>query len=222
MRTIDESEEHRRSAKRKQTFRDAFLRNCHELLAMGYARTDAASLQTEEETVITGKLVLAMNAALESSDAPSWVGHFAISEDPPVNAPGRTGKRRRRVDIEVEKTGRGRRPRFQFEAKRLYRSDSVTAYLGPDGIGLFLAGEYAADHREAGMLGYVQTGEPHDWGEKIEKTLRVNRGKYSIRDDGDFRRQNLAPALDSTYRSKHDRPAVGEPITIFHTFLRFN
>ena len=222
MHNNNDSERPRRSAKRKQTFRDAFLRNCHKLLAMGYARMDAASFQTEEETVITGELVLAMNAALESSDAPSWVAHFAVSDDPPVNAPGRTGKRRRRVDIEVIRTQRGRRPRIQFEAKRFYKSGSVAAYLGAHGMGLFLDGAYAAGHADVGMLGYVQVREPHDWADKIEKKLSGNRTEYGVRDDGHFRRQNLTPTLDSTYRSRHDRPTVGKPVTIFHTFLRFN
>lgn len=222
MRTIDKSEEHRRSARRKQTFRDAFLRNCHELLAMGYARMDAASFQTEEETAITGALVLAMNATLESSDAPLWVAHFVVLDDPPVNAPGRTGKRRRRVDIEVQRSQRGRRPRFQFEAKRLYKSGSVTAYLGSDGLGLFLAGEYAAGHPDAGMLGYVQHGDSLDWAGKIEQRLRGNRRDYRVSEGGDFKRQTLTPTLDSTYCSKHDRVAPADPITIFHALLLFN
>lgn len=221
MRTIDKPEERQRSANR-QPYRDAFLRNCHELLAMGYARMDPASFQTEEEPVITGKLILAMNETLESSDAPSWAVHLAVFDDPPVNAPGRSGKRRRRVDIEVMKTQRGKRPRIQFEAKRLYRSDSVAEYLDADGMGLFLEGAYAADHPDAGMLGYVQVGETRDWAGKIGKKLCGDRGKYRMRGDGDFRAQNLIPALDSTYCSKHDRRGVGEPITIFHTFLRFN
>lgn len=222
METIDKSEERRQSVKKTQMFREAFLRNCHDLLAMGYAKMDAASFQTEEETVITGKLVLAMNATLDSSDAPSWVAHFVVLDDPPVNAPGRTGKRRRRVDIEVIRTQRGRRPRIQFEAKRFYSSGSVAAYLGPDGMGLFLKGEYAAEHDDAGMLGYVQARESSAWADEIESKLRDNREEYSVRDDGDFRREDLTPTLDHTYRSRHDRLTVGKPITIFHTLLRFN
>lgn len=222
MRTMDKSEENGRSATRRQTYRDAFLRNCHRLLAMGYAKMDAASFQTEEETVITGELVLSMNTTLESSDAPLWTAHFVVLDDPPVNAPGRTGKRRRRVDIEVIRTQRGRRPRIQFEAKRLHANGSVAAYLGPDGMGLFLKGEYAAGHSDVGMLGYVQLGNPRDWAKKIDSALRGDRGKYGLRGDGDFMREDLVPALDSTYCSKHDRSGVGEPVTVFHTFLQFN
>lgn len=222
MRTFDKSEEHRYSAKRKQTFRDAFLRNCHELLAMGYASMDAASFRSEEETVITGKLVLAMTATLESSDAPPRLAHLVAFDDPPVNAPGRTGKRRRRVDIELIRTQRGRRPRFQFEAKRLSGSGSVTAYLGANGMELFLKGDYAAGHQDAGMLGYVQSGEPCGWAEKIGKRLSTEPKTYRVRDDGHFLRHELTPALDCTYCSKHDRHGIGEPITVFHTFLRFN
>lgn len=220
--TIDASEERLRASKKKQTFRGAFRRNCHELLAMGYARMDAASFQTAEETVITGELVLAMTESLESSDAPSWAAHFMVLDDPPVNAPRRTGKRRRRVDIEMIKTQRGKRPRIQFEAKRLESNRSVSKYLGPDGMGLFLKGDYAAGQPDAGMLGYVQTGKARDWAEEIQKKLRANREMFRVRNGGDFRQQKLASTLESTYRSEHERPTVGEPITIFHTFLRFN
>ena len=222
MRTVSKSEDPGRSSDRKRVFRAAFRRHCHELLAIGYAKLDAASLRDEEETVITGKLALAMNYALESSDAPTWAAYFIVLDDPPVNAPGRTGKRRRRVDIEVVKTQRGKRPRFQFEAKRLCHSGSVTEYVGPDGMGLFLAGEYARNHPEAGMLGYVQDRTPNDWAAKIEERLSGDRTKYGVTNDGDFRQQNLTPALDNTYHSAHDRPSVGRPISIFHTFLRFN
>lgn len=217
-----ESKEPRRSSAATKLYRAAFQRRCHELLAIAYATMDSASFQNDEETVITGEIVLAMNETLESSDAPSWAARFVVLDDPPVNAPGRTGKRRRRVDVEVVKTQRGVRPRMHFEAKRLHTSDSVAVYLGPDGMGLFLDGAYAAGHADAGMWGYVQVGEPRDWADKIEKKLCGSRAKYRVRDDGDFRRESLTPALDSTYRSRHDRPTVGEPITIFHTFLRFN
>ena len=188
---------------------------------MGYAGMDAASFQTEEETVITGALILAMNDTVECPDAPRWAGYFVVLDDPPVNAPGRTGKRRRRVDIEMVKAQRGRRPRLQFEAKRLYESKSVGAYLGADGMGLFLAGEYAAGHPEAGMLGYVQVEEPRDWASRIEKRLGGDRMRYRVSEGGDFHPEVFTPALDSTYSSQHDRPELGRPITIFHTFLRF-
>ena len=189
---------------------------------MGYARMNAASFQTEEEPVITGELVLAMNATIESSDSPSWAIRLVVLDDPPVNAPGRTGKRRRRVDIEVVRTQPGKRPRLQFEAKRLHTNRCVAKYLGGDGMGRFLTGDYAAGHDAAGMLGYVQAGEPCDWADQIENNLRENRKRYSLTDNGDFQPQHLTPSLDHTYRSKHDRATVGKPITIFHTLLRFN
>lgn len=222
MRNLDKSEEHKRSAKREQIFRDAFIRNCHKLIAIGYARMNAVSFKTEEEPVITGELVLAMNAAIEASDAPSWANHLVVLDDPSINAPGRRGKRRRRVDIEVVRAERGERPRLQFEAKRLYAKGSVDEYLGPDGMGRFLTGDYAAEHDNAGMLGYVQTGEPDNWAHEIEKNLDENRETYGVTEDGDFQPHHLTPSLDHTYRSKHDRATVGKPITIFHTLLRFN
>ena len=218
MTSSEESEGFRRTA----VYQEAFVRRCHELLAMGYARLDAASFRSEEETVITGELGLAITEMLESADAPPWAQHFAASEEQPVNAPGRSGKRRRRVDIEVIKTQRGRRPRMQFEAKRLHDSGSVSEYLGADGLGLFLAGEYAAAHPDAGMLGYVQMGGSADWADKIGSRLNGDCGRYKVTGGGAFRQHHLTPLLESTYRSQHNRRSTGNPITIFHTFLRFN
>lgn len=206
---------------RQKRYRSAFRRRCHDLLAIGYAKLDAASFQKKEEPVISGELVLAINESIESQEAPSWAAHFIVLDDPPVNALRRSGKRRRRVDFEMIKTLRGPRPRFHFEAKRLHRSDSVSEYLGPKGIELLLNGEYAADQPDAGMLGYVQNGEPRAWAGKIGTKLRADREKYRMKDGDDFEEQQLTSALKDTYLSKHDRPAVGKPIAIFHTFLWF-
>jgi hypothetical protein len=111
-------------------FQLAFVKKCHSLIALGYALLDTASLGNAEETSITGELVRAIKTILESEDAPTWAVHFFVADDPPQNTPGRFGKRRRRVDIEIERGQRGIRPRLHFEAKRLYHSGSVRDYLG--------------------------------------------------------------------------------------------
>jgi hypothetical protein len=121
----------------------AFVRRCHQLLASGYTELRPAALQNEEEPAITGELVRTMKFVQERGDAPRWMIYLHIADDPPVNSPGRLGKHRRRVDIEFEKPQRGRHPRFQCEAKRLFQTDSLAKYLGIDGLGRFLVGDYS-------------------------------------------------------------------------------
>ena len=133
-------------------YRAAFIRNCHTLLARGYSELSPSAFQGAQETEITGELVRSMKSVLQRPDSPVWMDHFFVADDPPVNAPKRKGKSRRRIDIEIERGEHGPRPRLQFEAKRLYSSNSVSEYLGADGIRLFVSGEYGAGQVEGGML----------------------------------------------------------------------
>jgi hypothetical protein len=148
----------------QDVFRLAFVKNCLELLVR--ARQDLAGmpLASEEEPSITGLLVERAKAIIESVHAEDWMEHLCVLDDPPQNdQPDRRGKRRPRIDIEFEQARRGPRPRFHVEAKRLYRSDSLTEYLGATGLGMFLDGEYASTWPSAGMLGYVQNRACADW-----------------------------------------------------------
>jgi len=198
----------------------AFIRNCHRWLAAGYELLDAGSFSNAEEPAITGELVRAMKETRLRMDAPTWMIRMYVADDPPVNAAGRSGKQRRRIDIEFERSERGARFNFHCEAKRLYRSDSVVEYLGNNGLGMFLAGEYARDEDVGGMLGYVQRDGAPEWTSRLAAALANGRAKYSVTSDGTYDLAALVPKLQ-THRSRHERPAVGRPILIFHTLLVF-
>jgi hypothetical protein len=206
----------------RQELRWAFVRRCHDLLAMGYARLDPSSLRVAEETEVTGDLVDAIRSVTEDPESPSWVAHYECADDPPLTTPGRKGKRRRRVDLAFVRTQQGPRPRFQVEAKRLYCSASLSEYLGSDGLQRILNGDYAAEHPDAGMLGYVQTETPAVWAAKLEERLGQVDGLYAVRRDGEFRQVIVSRRLWHTYRSCHDRSSVGFPVDIYHTLLTFN
>jgi hypothetical protein len=206
----------------RQEVRWAFVRRCHDLLAMGYARLDPSSLRAAEETEITGDLVDAIRAVTEDPDSPRWVARYECADDPPVTTPERRGKRRRRVDLAFVRTQHGPRRRFQVEAKRLYCSASLGEYLGSDGLQRFLNGDYAAEHPDAGMLGYVQTDTPAAWATKLEKHLGQAGGEYAVRVDGGFCQVTVSRRLSHTYRSQHDRSSVGSAVDIYHTLLSFN
>lgn len=203
-------------------YRETFLRDSHRWLAQGYAMLDAAGLSSAEEEEITGELVRAMNEIADRPDAPSCVLHMAVSEEVRQNTGGRRGKHRRRLDIEIMRTSQGRRPRFCIEAKRLHRSDSVSEYLGPDGLSCFLSGDYAPMAPLAGMLGYVQRDEPIHWAQKIEASLHADSRRYGLRKDGRWQAKEVVSSLADTYESRHDRATPGEPITIVHVLLRFH
>lgn len=200
----------------------SFIRRCHQLLACGYAGLRPATLGAEQEPAITGELIRAMKSALERSGAPRWMVYMHVADDPPVNAPGRLGKRRRRVDIEFERSERGRRPRFQCEAKRLYQNDSLEKYLGEDGLGRFLAGDYSRDEDVAGMLGYVQTRSVADWGGDLRSTLDRNRVRHEVSSPEPLTSTNLGAESVCTWRSEHRRAAIGRPIAIYHSLLLFH
>lgn len=199
-------------------YHQSFVREVHLLLAAGHARLVHASLARDEETVITERLVTEMRGVIEGRCCPRWEARLSIHEEAPLSGGSARGKARRRIDIQVERTLAGPRPRFQFEAKRMCRSDSVAEYLGVDGLGCFVGGAYAAAHPSAGMLGYVQTDTPSGWATKISKALGRRRAKHGLPKMGNV----WLPATFSgctalTFHSTHARETT--PIDIFHTFL---
>jgi hypothetical protein len=203
------------------TYRAAFIRNCHTLIARGYSVLSPSDFQDAQEPAITGDLVRSMKEVLQRPDAPAWMDFFFVADDPPVNAAKRKGKNRRRVDIEIERGERGPRPRLQFEAKRLYSSNSVSDYVGKEGMRLFISGEYAFGQIDGGMLGYVQEDACESWAAKIGEKLNGDPRKYHVSTGGDFASFTIVAGLDATHRSVHRRLKDLEPITIYHTFLTF-
>ena len=199
----------------------AFVRRCHQLLASGYRELQPAALQHQEEPAITGELVRAMKSVQQRREAPRWMIYLHIADDPPVNSPGRLGKRRRRVDIEFERPQRGRRPRFQCEAKRLCQSDSIAKYLGADGLGRFLVGDYSRDEDAAGMLGYVQTRGAMEWSSDLRAALDEGRVQYEIASSEPLVQATLDAEPIATWRSEHWRTTTGRPLAIYHSLLLF-
>ena len=207
---------------RQSAYYKAFRKHVLELIGMGYGRLAAADYRQSEEPVITGDLVRAIRLVAEDVSSPTWAAFFAIHDDPPVNDNRRRGKHRLRVDIEFERTQRGPRPRFQFEAKRLYSSSCTSKYLGADGLGCFIEGRYSVNQDEAGMLGYVQAHVEVVWAERIKDSLSSHGQEYMLRKDGGWERSAYTSLLTHTYRTRHNRRSRLKPIWISHVFLRFS
>ncbi len=205
-----------------QAYGDALRRHAHWLIAEGYQRMDATAFARVEEPAITGELVRKMRAFLESgSNAPAWVAYYAIHDDPPLDAGGRRGRSRLRVDIEFERVTAGTRPRLRFEAKRLCTATghTVAKYLGEEGLGCFLSGRYPTTHGEAGMLGYVQSENEAGWAGRIASELS-RCGQESGIVSSPLAQQQTHAALRHTYISHHQqRP--DKDLTIHHVLLLF-
>lgn len=204
-----------------EDYRQITLVRVHELLKLGYQRLDRDSCRAAHEDSISGELADSIEDVLDDGSA-DWMDRFSVHNEAPVRAPKRKGKRRRRVDIRIDSALRRPRTRFAFEAKRLANGPGVDEYLGENGLGRFLRGEYAKTEDTAGMLGYVQSGRPEDWAERIGRTLGESPADYSVLPEGNWRRASLVDGLKHTYCSSHSRQSVDRPISIYHSLLDFS
>ncbi len=207
----------------RDEYRTVFRRQVFELLRRGYERLNSLSYKHADEEYITGKLGMRIKNIIEDRSSPSWVCHFTVHIESPINSSDREGKNRLRLDIEFERTGRGKHPRYPFEAKRLSSGTHATIgeYIGTDGLGQFLSGNYAKEKVEAGMLAYIQSETPLYWSLKVDKRFKKDANPLKLHADGGWTPVNIIQNFDHCYRSKHDRPLVGKPITVFHVFLSF-
>ncbi len=171
----------------RHEYHKSFRRQVFELLRLGYKRLDSPDFQNSEEEDITGEHIKGIRNVVEDRSCPSWAQHYAIHDDPKINTPERLGKRRHRLDIEFERTGAGKHPRYPFEAKRLSSQThaKMDKYLGSDGLRQFLAGNYASEQDEAGMLGCVQSETPSDWAKKAHAKFVKNTEMLHLCFDGD-------------------------------------
>jgi hypothetical protein len=200
-----------------------FRLHCHQLIAFGYERIFGEGHSESDEDFITQRLKETVKAVQRERTLPKWAYRYVFTDQTRVSIPGRVGKERPIIDIEIESTECRSRPVFHFEAKRLRidDSDSVSEYVGPKGLGMFVTELYGRAGDEGGMLGYVQSKSLKYWANAIEcKLRRDGREKHRLADDGTWTVVCLIPVLDHTYVTRHQRPTLGD-INIYHTLLNF-
>jgi len=200
--------------------RSVFVRRVHQLVLLGYDRLMPSMYEKAQEPSITGDLVEAIDQVLSERDEP-WMSMFSVHDDPPINDGRRKGKRRKRVDLRIDSGAVRPRARFRFESKRLGRRHTVKIYLGTDGLGCFLRGDYAREEDQAGMLGYVQRGTLGDWGKRIAQEFAKAPGLYEVNSETPFSIGSMRSTASQAYHSRHRRAAVGRPILIDHILLIF-
>ena len=200
-----------------------FRRHCHQLIAVGYDRLRGENHAASDEDFITQRLIETVQAAQRERALPRWADRYFITDQAPVSVPGRIGKKRPIIDIKIESTESRTRPVYHFEAKRLRVDDShsVSEYLGPAGLGTFLAELYGRSGDEGGMLGYVQSESPEHWADAIGGKVQCDpKERHHLTDDGMWTTTRLIPMLKHTYATRHNRPTLCS-ITIYHTLLDF-
>jgi hypothetical protein len=202
-------------------YRQVFLKQVHQLLKFGYERLRRSSYRAAHEEVISGDLADAIDLVLDDR-LHAWMVLYSVHNEAPVRDPRRKGKGRQRVDIRIDSAFQRPRTRFPIEAKRLGNGHGETKYLGDDGLGRFLRGEYGRDEDMAGMLGCVQSGETGGWAERIGRTLHEAPGDYAVVETGNWRHAPIVEGLEHTYCSTHRRHRVNMPIDVYHTLLDFS
>lgn len=207
-------------------YQAVFLQHVHCLLQLGYARLTSAAFADTEEEVISGELRRHIRHVLYESPTARWMKHYDVhNEDPEDGAvhPGQTeprrGKDRPVIDLRFISGHTCPRKRFCFEAKRLYRSDSVSQYVGPAGLGCFLDGTYAKDDDAAGMLGFVQTDTVDAWAEKIRTKIESASSTQTLASGRKWEKRPYHHGPSNCFVSMHQRLGIATGLDIYHTFL---
>lgn len=197
-----------------------FIIDAHVIVAEGFAQIDPAGLASKEEPDISGLIARKSRAWMDNPCSPEWTRSYFILPEVFEDESALEGMRRPRIDIHIESNATRPRPRFVFEAKRLYRSDSVAKYVGEEGLGAFRDGTYAGSAGAAGMLGYVQRGDADESAAQVGRKLDRERGLHGISAEGVVWTEiRIDARLGTTRRSRHARAGRGE-IDIYHSFLR--
>jgi hypothetical protein len=207
-------------------YQAVFLQHVHWLLQLGYAKLTPAAFADAEEEVISGELRRHIRNVLYESPTTRWMKHYDVhNEDPEDGAfrPGQTeprqGKDRPVIDLRFVSSHTCPRKRFCVEAKRLYRSDSVSQYVGPAGLGCFLDGTYAKEDDAAGMLGFVQRDTLHAWAEKIRTKLESAPSAQPLNTGRKWERRSFRHGPPDTFASKHQRQGGAPSVEIYHTLV---
>jgi hypothetical protein len=199
--------------------------DAHQLLAWGYADVRAELPTTRDEYDITGLIADAMARRTDDPATPERFSLYSVRPEHPVSSARTRGKDRPRLDIQIEKCGL---PKcyFTFEAKRMRDdggatiSDSLRHYLGPEGVGRFVTGRYAAESIEAAMLGYVQAHDPAFWLERVGSAFADDAASElkALRMLSGFQRTQIIPDLSHEAVSRHARDCLPH-LMLFHVFL---
>lgn len=199
-----------------QAYREAFRRDTFHLLSEGHKRARSAIGTSTDEPEISSRIADAIEDLL--SELPPRFERYTVQPERPQRSNARFGAARRRIDIAIGRVRGRETAMFSFEAKRLRKPrHTLRHYVGSDGLLLFVAGEYAQEDPEAGMLGYVQDSTIGAWYErfKAEVTSPQRVALALIGRPQSLSDTSFSYPILSTRHSREGKP----PIRIFHLFL---
>lgn len=198
-----------------------YRHHIHTLLAWGYADSRSRVQAKHDETDISGFIAEAIQDRLDAFDSPIWCDQIGLKDDPPIPGGGRKGRSRWRPDLIFESVERRPRPKYHFEAKRLRKQQSITDYLGEDGLQCFLNGKYATESYEAGMLGYIECDDISTWVERLQLAIDLaGQDKNEILLLAPQNNIQIVDAFPQEWLSKHNR-RTGRSIAIHHLLLDY-
>jgi hypothetical protein len=200
--------------------------DAHQLLAWGYADTRLRLTKAKDEYEMTGLLADGMNARIDSPQTPERFLLYAIHNEKPTSPAGELGKKRPRLDIQIERCGVRPKPHFTFEAKRLRDdanssvSDTMRHYLGVEGVSRFVSGRYAYESSEAAMLGCIQAHDAEFWFNKVGSAFDADttKGGHLYASIGKLRLANVIKDFPDERISLHSITAAVS-MQIFHLFI---
>jgi hypothetical protein len=88
-------------------------------------------------------------------------------------------------------------------------------------MGCFIAGQYAAEEPDGGMLGYVQEGTVDEWQEQLKERFDKPAVDLAVISGHSWKKHAFRSGPPNTFLSRHNRQSVGRDIDIYHTLLVF-
>jgi hypothetical protein len=175
---------------------------------------------------MTGLLADGIDARINSPETPDRFLFYAVHNEKPTSPAGELGKKRPKLDIQIERCGVRPKPLFTFEAKRLRddascaTSDTIRLYLGGEGINRFVRGRYVPESLEVAMLGCIQAHDAEFWFDKVGSALEadVTNGGALYGVTVGLRPAVVIPDLPDERVSVHARE-TGTSIRILHLFI---
>lgn len=200
--------------------------DAHLLLAWGHADARAKLATARDEYDITGFLAEAMDRRINNPVTPERFSLYSIHNERPISPNAEAGKARPKLDIQIERCGVRPKRYYTFEAKRLREdakasaSDSVSHYLGDEGVGRFIAGRYEGEGVEAVLLGCMQAYNAEFWLELFTKAFGedVSSGRNRLNIIEQFQRCQIIAELPDEASSVHRRDN-GSTMRLLHILL---
>lgn len=200
--------------------------DAHQLLAWSYADTRSKLAKAKDEYEMTGLLSDAMDARINAPQTPERFTYYSVHNEKLISPSGELGKKRPRLDIQIQRNGIRPKPCFTFEAKRLRDDTSSTVkdtmrqYLGDDGVRRFVIGRYAQESLEAAMLGCIQAHDAEFWFDQISNAFDSDTSKsgtiFAVVSPLQY--ANVIVDFPDERVSVHARTS-GTSIQIFHLFI---